>query len=45
MDKELLYQTLNHILDALIDENVSAAKTQVEGLIKEIQYGVYDKEN
>lgn len=45
MDKELLYQTLNNIYDALLDENISAAKTQVEGLIKEIQYGVYDKED
>lgn len=43
MDKELLYQTLNHILEAIEDENHSSAKTQLEGLIKEIQYGVYDK--
>lgn len=44
MDKELLYQTLNHILEAIEDEHYSEAKTQLEGLIKEIQYGVYDKE-
>ncbi len=44
MDKELLYRTLNHILEAIEDEQLSAAKTQLEGLIKEIQYGVYDKE-
>ena len=44
MDKELLYQTLNNILDALEENNSRAAKTQVEGLIKEIQYGVYDND-
>ncbi len=43
MDKELLYQTLNHILEAIEEENPTAAKTQLEGLIKEIQYGIYDK--
>jgi hypothetical protein len=43
MDKELLYQTLNHILEAIEEEQLSAARTQLEGLIKEIQYGIYDK--
>ena len=43
MDKELLYQTLNHILEAIEGENISAARTQLEGLIKEIQYWIYDK--
>ena len=43
MDKELLYQTLNHILEAIEEEQLSAARTQLEGLIKEIQNGIYDK--
>ena len=30
MDKELLYQTLNHILEAIEDENHSSAKTQLQ---------------
>ena len=42
MDKELLYQTLNNILDALESQKPDAVKTQIEGLIREIQYGVYD---
>ena len=44
MDKELLYRTLNNILDSMESGHYSRAKTQLEGLIREIQFGVYDND-
>lgn len=43
MDKELLNNTLNNILDSMEEGLYQGAQTQLEGLIREIQYGVYDK--
>jgi len=42
MDKELLYQTLNSILESMEDRNYRGAQTQLEGFINEIKFGVYD---
>ena len=44
MDKELLYSTLNNILDSMESGHYTGAKTQLEGLIREIQFGVYDND-
>ena len=43
MEKELLYRTLNNILDSMESGSYTGAKTQLEGLIREIQFGVYEK--
>ncbi len=43
MDKEMIYLTLNKILDALESNSPSAAKMITENFINEIKYGVYDE--
>jgi hypothetical protein len=42
MDKELLYQTLNNILDSMESGHYQGAQTQLKGLINEINHGIYD---
>jgi hypothetical protein len=42
MDKEVIYQALNNILETLESGNSYEAKAQLEGLINEIKYGIYD---
>tara|TARA_R100001129_G_scaffold49292_1_gene34077 strand:+ start:116 stop:250 length:135 start_codon:yes stop_codon:yes gene_type:complete len=44
VDKELLYRTLNNILDSMESGHFTETKTQIEGLIREIQFGVYDND-
>jgi|TARA_B100001094_G_scaffold326309_1_gene382205 hypothetical protein len=43
MDKELIYLKLNEILDSLNSRKPHQAKTELEGLLNEIKYGIYDK--
>lgn len=42
MDKDLVYQTLNSVLESMESRNYRDAQTQLEGFINEIKYGVYD---
>tara|TARA_R110000765_G_scaffold109154_1_gene200251 strand:- start:242 stop:373 length:132 start_codon:yes stop_codon:yes gene_type:complete len=43
MDKEIIYQKLNEILDSLNGRKLHEAKVELEGLLNEIKYGIYDK--
>ncbi len=43
MDKELIYLKLNEILDSLNSRKSHQAKIELEGLLNEIKYGIYDK--
>ena len=42
MDKEIICNRLNEILDLLNMRLPHEAKTQVKGLLNEIEHGVYD---
>jgi hypothetical protein len=43
MDKEIIYKKLNEVLDLIESRRVYDAQTQLEGLLNEIKYGIYDK--
>ena len=43
MDKELLYLKLSEIHELIERRRVYDAQLQLEGFIREIKYGVYDK--
>ena len=43
MDKELLYNRLSEIYELIENRRVYDAQLQLEGFIREIKYGVYDK--
>ena len=42
MDKEIIYNSLSEILDLIESRRVYDAQTQLEGLLNEIKYGIYD---
>ena len=42
MDKEIIYNRLSEILDLIESRRVYVAQTQLEGLLNEIKYGIYD---
>jgi hypothetical protein len=42
MDKEIIYNRLSEILDLIESRRVYDAQTQLEGLLNEIKYGIYD---
>jgi len=43
MDKELVYLTLNKILNSSESNSPSIAKMITEIFVEEIKYGIYDK--
>ena len=43
MDKEVLYNRLSEIHELIENRRVYDAQLQLEGFIREIKYGVYDK--
>lgn len=42
MDKEIIYNRLSEVLDLIESRRVYDAQTQLEGLLNEIKYGIYD---
>ena len=41
--KESLYYQVNKMLDLLTDRDIRSVELMLEGLRKEIQYGIYDE--
>lgn len=41
MEKEIIYNRLNEILELIESRNYQEAQTQLEGLLNEIKYGIY----